>query len=85
MINVTHKISTLVKCVTTPVIVFTRFHLPPGQKCRCWSVINFLEFNKYIKNISHTSECMFKVTSVSQDIMSYVRGKKRGNYITEYH
>ena len=27
MINVTHKISTLVKRVTTPVIVFTHFHL----------------------------------------------------------
>lgn len=58
--------------------------LGPGQKCRCWPVINFLEFNKYIKNIAHTSKFMFKITSVSQD-MSYVREKKHGHYITEYH
>jgi len=47
-------------------------------------VINFLEFNKYIKNIAHTSEFMSKITSVSQD-MSYVRQKKHGHYVTEYH
>ena len=55
-----------------------------GQKCRCWSVINFLEFNKHIKNIAHTSEFMSKITSVSQDT-SYVRDQKHGHYVTEYH
>ena len=38
-------------------------------------MINFLEFNKYIKNIAHTSEFMSKITSVSQD-MSYVKREK---------
>lgn len=44
--------------------------------------MNILEFNKYSKNIAHTSEFMSKITSVSQD-MSYVRGKKHGYYVTE--
>jgi len=45
-------------------------------------MMNLLEFNKYIKNIAHTSEFMSKITSVSQD-MSCVRGKKHGHYVIE--